>query len=184
MLRWHHCIPGPGTFFSRQVLEKLIGRDVQFRYVADFDFWLRAGLIGKFGRIPLTLATFRVHADSASIGQQGELMAEEHIQLVNKVYALSDLPLDVLAVRDEAFSSANFIAGCVCGPQSSTARKMYFRVALSSCPHKYLFEYRKRLSAILPEILDLPNRYVRIICLMLFDPVEFAKMARRKLSNA
>lgn len=71
MLRWHHCIPGPGAFFQRSVVDQLGGRDPEFRYVADFEFWLRAGMLGPFARIPRTLATFRWHPGGASSRDKG-----------------------------------------------------------------------------------------------------------------
>jgi glycosyltransferase involved in cell wall biosynthesis len=145
MIRWHHCIPGPGTFFRREVVKKLKGRDSQFRYVADFDFWLRAGLLGPFERIPETLATFRVHPGSASSSNQGRKMAIEHIHLVEKIYSLPNLPSEVLKVKKEAYSSANYIAGIVCGNQVFFDKTKYFLMAIYYVPFKYLFEYKKRL---------------------------------------
>lgn len=153
MLRWHHCVPGPGTFFRREVVEKIRGRDTQFRYVADFDFWLRAGLLGKFARLPERLATFRVHSDSASVSQQGAEMAEEHIKLMDKLFSLPGLPDAMLKIKREAYSSANYIAGCVCGDEPSNIKKKYFVLSLSYAPIKYLTEYRERLYIVLPEIL-------------------------------
>ena len=47
---------------------------------------------GPFARIPQTLATFRVHPQSASVSDRGAQMAEEHIRLVNHVYAAPGLP--------------------------------------------------------------------------------------------
>jgi glycosyltransferase involved in cell wall biosynthesis len=152
MLRWHHCMPGPGTFFRRSVIEQLGGRDPQFRYVGDFDFWLRAGLLGAFIRIPETLATFRVHSDSASISQQNLLMGEEHIRLVNKIYSIPELPTDIKKIMREAISSANYVAGVVCGASSTLAKIKYFSTAIYYAPLKYLGEYRKRLVAMLYHI--------------------------------
>ena len=151
MLRWHHCIPGPGTFFRRHVAYKLKGRDPQFHYVADFDFWLRAGLIGPFARIPKTLACFRWHAGGSSSSAQGAKMAEEHVRLVKKIYSIPHLPHDILAVKHQAYSSAYYIAGVVCGDKLSKIRKKYYIRAIIYCPWRYLFEYRKRLFLMLLE---------------------------------
>ena len=145
MLRWHHCIPGPGTFFRKWVVERLAGRDVQFRYVADFDFWLRAGLLGQFLRIPQTFATFRWHAGGASSQGQGIVMAEEHLRLVRKIFSMTNLMPPVKAVKREAFGSAYYIAAVVLGSSSPGLRKSYFRKSLALSPVKYLFEYRPRL---------------------------------------
>ena len=145
MIRWHHCVPGPGTFFRSNILQSLGGRDPQFRYVSDFDFWLRAGLLTDFARIPITLATFRVHAGSASSSQTNTIMAEEHIRLVDKIYSLPSITAEALLVKKEAYSSAYYIAGCVCQSGEPALRKRYLLRALSIYPTKYLFEYRQRL---------------------------------------
>ena len=55
MIRRHHCLPGPGAFFRRQVVESLGGRDERIRYRADLEFFFRSGLLGRFERIPETL---------------------------------------------------------------------------------------------------------------------------------
>jgi glycosyltransferase involved in cell wall biosynthesis len=151
MLRWHHCIPGPGTFFRCEVVYNLRGRDSQFRYVGDFDFWLRAGLIGPFARIPKTLACFRWHAGGESSSAQGIKMAEEHIRLVEKVYSIPNLPKDLLSIKREAYSSAYYIAGVVCGNKLTEMRKKYYVRAITRCPRKYPFEYRERSLVILRE---------------------------------
>jgi hypothetical protein len=146
MLRWHHCMPGPGTFFRREVLTTLEGRDPQFRYVSDFEFWLRAGLAFDFARLPRTLATFRMHPNSASSSQTNERMAQEHITLVDKIYALPNLTTDALKYKREAYSSACYIAGCVCQSCDTKSRRAYFMRALRYAPLKYLGEYfRSRL---------------------------------------
>ena len=153
MLRWHHCVPGPGTFFKKSVIDELAGRDTQFRYVADFDFWLRAGLLGQFLRVPQTLATFRWHAGGASLRDQGVVMAEEHIRLVRKIFSMGNLTRPVKAVRREAFGSAYYIAAVTLGTSSPDLQKTYFRKALALSPIKYLFEYRPRLlNLIAPEL--------------------------------
>ncbi|HEX9190829.1 MAG TPA: glycosyltransferase family 2 protein [Candidatus Deferrimicrobiaceae bacterium] len=161
MLRWHHCIPGPGAFFRREIVDRLGGRDPQFRYVADFDFWLRAGLHGPFERFPEPLATFRVHPDSASESAKGLVMAEEHIRLVKKMYALPELPDAVRRVRREALSSAYFVAGVVCGSEPNREKRRLFLKALGYCPWKYLGEYADRRSHILPTVLGKAYGYPR-----------------------
>jgi glycosyltransferase involved in cell wall biosynthesis len=154
MLRWHHCVPGPGTFFRRVVAERLRGRDPSFRFVGDFDFWLRAGLLGPFARVPVTLATFRQHSESYSTNQLGQVMADEHIRMIDKLFANPDLIPEVRKVRREAYSSAYYIAGTQCGGELwSTAKRPYFLRALLYAPQKYLWEYRGRWIVIAPALL-------------------------------
>jgi glycosyltransferase involved in cell wall biosynthesis len=144
MVRWHQCLPGPGTFFLKEVVQKTGGRDIAFRYVGDFDFWLRAGLLGKFCRVPEVLATYRVHLNSATMNQRNASMGEEHIRLIQKIYSTPGLPVDIVAVKNEAYSSACYHAGVMCGNDFNTTIK-YFKSALIYAPAKYLTEYRVRL---------------------------------------
>ena len=106
MLRKHNCTPGPATFYRKIIVDKLKGRDDRFRYVSDFDFWLRAGLIGKFARIPKFLTTFRVHPEAATIKNKGFVMAMEHINLLNKIFSLPNLPPNIEKIKSEAYEKA------------------------------------------------------------------------------
>jgi len=130
MVRTFYCVPGPGTFFRRKVVDKLKGRDEKFRYVADYDFWLRAGFLGPFGRIPKTLATFRVHQDSASVSHRGLRMAKENIELIRKIYNLPHLPKNILAIRKEAFSNAYLVAWLMCGDGYQFQKDIYYLQSL------------------------------------------------------
>jgi glycosyltransferase involved in cell wall biosynthesis len=115
MLRRHHCSVGPGAFIRRRAFELTEMRDPEFKYVADFEYWLRLGLYGKFARIPLTLATFRVHPTSASVSSKGTVMADEHIRLMEKFYSRPHLPPEVLRVRHEAFAWAHLVGAVTYG---------------------------------------------------------------------
>lgn len=106
MLRKHSCTPGPATFYRKIIVDKLKGRDDRFKYVSDFDFWLRAGLIGNFARIPKFLTTFRVHPGAATIKNKGFVMAMEHINLLNKIFSLPNLPPNIEKIKSEAYEKA------------------------------------------------------------------------------
>jgi len=123
MLKRYYCIPGPGAFIRRRALELTGGRDQAFRYVADFEYWLRLGLYGRFARIPKTLATWRDHPDGASLSHRGAAMAEEHVRLISKLYSGTDLPPEVQKARAEAFGSMHFVAAMACGTDRREARK-------------------------------------------------------------
>jgi glycosyltransferase involved in cell wall biosynthesis len=127
MLRCHQCIVGPGAFIRCKSFDLTGMRDPEFRYVADFEYWLRLGLYGPFARIPETLATFRVHPDSVSMSRMGAAMADEHIRMMQKFYSLPDLPPQVLEVRAEAFSWAHYVAAGRCESVREAARKHYLK---------------------------------------------------------
>ena len=135
ILTRHHCIVGPGAFIRRKAFQLAGMRDPEFRYVADFEYWLRLGLYGPFARIPRTLAAHRVHADSASVSHRGAAMAAEHIRLMHEFYSRRDLPVEVQNVRRAAFSSAHRVAAGSCAPPRAQAFKHCVFFALYHPPH-------------------------------------------------
>ena len=154
MLRCHHCIVGPGAFIRCKSFDLAGMRDPDFKYVADFEYWLRLGLYGPFARIPKTLATFREHPVSASVSHRGVVMADEHIRLIKKFYLRPGLPQQIKKVRSEAFSSAHYVAAEMCGPEKKAACKHYVKSILyhpSSFFDKYKFKLT--LSEVLPQPL-------------------------------
>jgi len=106
MLKMHNMTPGPATFFRKEVIKKLKKRDDKFKYVSDFDFVLRAALIGDFKRIPKYLATFRIHPGAATLKNKGFKMSLEHIRVINKVYSASNLPREAYQVKSQAYAKA------------------------------------------------------------------------------
>lgn len=115
MLSYFNCLPGVGAFFSASIVKKLNGRDPCFRFVADFDFWLRAGLLGDFMRVPQILGAFRVHPASTTVSNKGNMMAQEHLDLAKKILSLPDFPKEFQKLRNQAMSSAYFVAWYVSG---------------------------------------------------------------------
>lgn len=154
MLRRHHCVVGPGAFIRRKAFGLAGMRDPDFRYVADFEYWLRLGLYGPFARIPKTLATFRVHPVSVSVSHKGAAMAHEHIRLIKKFYSFPALPHEVLKIRPEAFSAAHYVAAEMCGTARKAACLHYFK-SIFYKPSSFLDEHRLRLilSRVLPKPL-------------------------------
>lgn len=156
ILRRHFCLPGPGTLFRRRVIDEVGGRDPQFRYVGDLEFWYRIGCLGDFLRVPEVLATFRVHPGSATVSQRGTRMAEEHIEIMEKIYAFSLLPAGAAAIKDEAYSSAYFAAGFNLGRGNFRKKYRYFLIALGLAPRKFFGEYKRRWLILLLAFLPLP----------------------------
>lgn len=143
MLRWHHCLPGPGTMFRKDFFQKLNGRKLDYKFVADFDFWLRGGLFAKFARIPKLLATHRWYAEGTSSAFRGIQMAEEHVRLIDNIYSLPNLPIEVIKIKKEAYSSAYFTAGICCGENLALKKEFYLK-AIKIYPYKYVTEYLRR----------------------------------------
>lgn len=151
MLRNFQCVPSVGTLFRRKVVEMTGGRDENFRYVADLDFWLRAGMRGPFARLPKTLATFRVHPDSASVNQMGTRMSDEHLLLVNKIYSMPEMPPEAFSfkIRRGAYSNAYCSAAVNCGEGMKRLVLRYLLTSLYYAPWNYLGENAWKLDLVL-----------------------------------
>ena len=106
LVRSFYCVPGPGTTFRRQLLERVGDWDPSYRYCPDFDWFLRAGLIGPFKRVPGVVARWRHHPRSLTAGYRGLPRARELMRLAEQFFQREDLPSEVQAVRAEAFRNA------------------------------------------------------------------------------
>lgn len=69
-------IPQPGALFRRDIFEKVGGLDQKLRFAFDFDLFIKLSKEGKFFCINQTLANFRWHPHSLSVGQRGESVKE------------------------------------------------------------------------------------------------------------
>ena len=85
------CLPGPGTVFRKSAALKVGGRKDKWKYVGDYDFWLRMSRVGKIVRLPEVLAQWRQNQKSTSISQRGLEMATERINVIDEFLAENDL---------------------------------------------------------------------------------------------
>lgn len=115
MLGLHDCLVGPGAIIRREAIESAGGRSPDYRFVADFEFWLRLGLLGPMSRIPKTLATWRTHADAATFKEQGSEKSREHITLMKTFFQREDLPPNIRALKRKAMSWAHYVAAIHAG---------------------------------------------------------------------
>jgi len=158
MLKRCYCTPGPGAFIRRKAFELTVMRDPSFKYVADFEYWLRLGLYGRFARIPKTLATWRLHPDSASVSHRGKAMADEHIRLMNQFYSRPDLPPEVHKARSAAFCCTHLVAAIICGADRREAMK-HLITSVKYRPLSFLVSFYQ-LQFVLVIILPKPIRHL------------------------
>ena len=88
LLFWQWCLPGPGAIVRKDVLLRIGGRDSSFRFISDYDMWIRATRHGEMIHIPEKLAYWRHHQSNATTSQRQANMAEERLRLARKT--LSD----------------------------------------------------------------------------------------------
>lgn len=115
-VRLHENVVGVGALFRRSVVEAIGGWDPRFRYIADYEFWLRASRLGPFRRVPERLGCWRVHGGMATEAGRGEAMAREHVGLIDGVYAWDDVPPELEEVRGQAYRNAYVIAAVLVAP--------------------------------------------------------------------
>lgn len=137
MIRTHNCPLGASAFFRRRILKTLKGRDVRFQYVSDYDFWLRAGLLGKFARIPRLLVSSRVHPGQATFQGRSFRAAMDHIRVIKKIFSDPNFPAQIKKVRHEAFEKA-CEAARICRGDNIITRIIIFLVCLYYSPILYL----------------------------------------------
>lgn len=77
-------LPGPGTIFRRDAAVEVSGRNAKWKFVGDYDFWLRLSDLGEIKHRPRTLAQWRTHGGSTSISLRGVAMARERIEVIEE----------------------------------------------------------------------------------------------------
>ncbi len=79
-----NVVSQPGTFFTREALDKVGAIDTTFNLAMDFELWLRfvdAGMKPVY--IASVLATFEIHPDSKTGSASGLRFAEEEARALN-----------------------------------------------------------------------------------------------------
>ena len=89
------CLPGPGTLFRRDKALDVGGRRSGWKFVGDYDFWLRLSRVGKIERLPGVLAQWRENQDSISVSQRNNKMAVERIKVIENFLSENDVSPDL-----------------------------------------------------------------------------------------
>ena len=76
MLRAFNLVPQPSALWTRAIYDQSGGLDPSFHFTMDYDLFLRFGPIARIVHIPLTLSTYRLHAQSKTASQEGKFVAE------------------------------------------------------------------------------------------------------------
>ena len=78
------CLPGPGAFIRKSAALRIGGRRKKWKYVGDYDFWLRISRVGKLTKRDAILAQWRFHDESTSIANRGLEMYRERIEVIEE----------------------------------------------------------------------------------------------------
>jgi glycosyltransferase involved in cell wall biosynthesis len=80
----NQVLPGPGTWFRASAARAIGGRRSKWKYVGDYDFWLRLSMFGDLVHRRAVLAQWRSHSGSTSISHRGPEMAAERIGVIEE----------------------------------------------------------------------------------------------------
>jgi GT2 family glycosyltransferase/glycosyltransferase involved in cell wall biosynthesis len=125
----HWCLPGPGVVIRRKVLNAIGGRDLAFRFVSDFDLWLRATAHGDMKHLPHKLAYWRLHATNLTTSDKRVQMAEERMLLLKKFYRDPEEAARSSALRHTAFAAAHLAAAAILSHAEPERCRIHLREA-------------------------------------------------------
>jgi hypothetical protein len=100
--------------FRSSALESVGLRDETFRWLGDFDYWLRVGLAGPMARVPGVMACWRRRNGQASRDYSDD-RAAEHVRAMEKFYSQSQARAIYSNGRAEAMCWAHLVAGSISG---------------------------------------------------------------------
>jgi glycosyltransferase involved in cell wall biosynthesis len=126
-----NCLVGPGGVFKTSIGKQLKGWNSSFKFVPDYDFWLRMSGLGDFKKIPETLACWRTHGKSISVQGRGFLMAAERIRVIK-----DNLNSRVLTTkqRRRAISAAYYSAAVLSAFDPLVSGRKFLIVAIGFNP--------------------------------------------------
>jgi glycosyltransferase involved in cell wall biosynthesis len=129
MLCAHWCLPGPGAVIRRNVLHSIGGRDLSFRFVSDFDLWIRATFYGPMIHLPYKLAYWRLHTSNFTNYSKRRQMADERILLIDRFFSDPQERVRSGAFRHTAYAAAHLAASAIIGKEDPQETKRHLREA-------------------------------------------------------
>lgn len=79
-----NCLIGPGGVFRTRAALNVGGWKTSYRFVPDYDFWLRLLEYGTFHHISNVQASWRKHESSISISSRGFAMSLERVRVIRE----------------------------------------------------------------------------------------------------
>ena len=149
------CPPGPGVFFRREAFLAAGLWDGKFKQIPDYEYWLRLGLFGGFKRIPMVLASFRVHPQSLTFSKADLYRAKEPVQVIEKYFKRNDVPAPFREKEKQALSNANLITAQL-HLRSGRYRLAYTYIKNSFFLYPNIFKQIRTLRRIMSGFLNRP----------------------------
>jgi glycosyltransferase involved in cell wall biosynthesis len=110
IFNWELNIGQPSVFFRRKIFHTIGYLNEQYRYVMDFDFWIRTSISHTLEYIPCFLGTMRLHPEAKTI-RDFSLFYKEELLSLKMVFSRPDLPREVKRYEKMSFASSYLRAG-------------------------------------------------------------------------
>jgi glycosyltransferase involved in cell wall biosynthesis len=149
-----NCLIGPGGIFRTHAAKAVGGWDSSYKYVPDYEFWLRMLEYGEFRHVAKTQAFWRRHDTSISIKLRGKSMSQERIRVMLEY--LNRHPCLPKHIRKSAIANSYFSAARLAFFDRSVNGKYFL---IKSLMHKPQFLYQKDFRVI-AFILCLPFSFL------------------------
>jgi len=155
MVRNVVCVLGPGALINRK---KLFGkipylRTPKYRFVSDYDCWLRIGLHGDFVHIPEFLGAWREHDGAATVVNNGIKISSELKALYDEYFANYELPPAIRAEEARVKSYLYMMAAKHILRTAPHKTALYLTKALFLCPSEFLFRFDSAARAGVKKVL-------------------------------
>jgi glycosyltransferase involved in cell wall biosynthesis len=138
-----NCLIGPGGIFRTAAGKNVNGWDPSYRFVPDYDFWLKLSEKGVFRHVPEVQATWRTHETSISISSRSEEMAQERIRVIDQfIFRNPDTPE---RLKKMAIAHSHYRAAALSYFESKVDGRNLIKVSIRNYP-KILVEKDFRVS--------------------------------------
>ena len=154
-------LPGPGTWFRIDAALAIGGRDTKWKYVGDYDFWLRLSRMGSLVHRSGVLAQWRRHPLSTSIAERGLAMAQERISVIEEFIKKNEDELSTNSISLARAHASYMAARLGFFSKSVNSRKLFLesikintRVVTSIKLHEMIFMLTFPMSKNLTDFLQ------------------------------
>ena len=141
-----NCLIGPGGVFRTEIAKRINGWDASYKFVPDYDFWIRLSEFGNFKHVHEIQASWRTHDSSISIASRSQEMADERIRVIDSF--LERNPGVPKKLRKMAIGHSRYRAAVLCFFDVNIDGRKLILASIKSHP-KILVEKDFRASAYL-----------------------------------
>ena len=159
------CLPGPGAVIRLADVEGPI-RNTNYRYITDFELWVRLASRKAFLRVPHVLATWRQHSAGATATGAGSKIADELLRLATTDLAQLLSPQLYGQFSRSALAHANYYAALQLTEENPPrARRLILRsLAMKPYPNiGYATDHRNPVGIVLAMSGPTGGRLIRAL---------------------